>query len=171
MADAEIAAPPIRGDGLQLEEDRASQERLWTVERMALLVFAITVVVALLGFAGSGGPLADVTVEAGSGRIVHPRVLRWQTADRLEIVLTADRPRHEVVLAAPFSTWFSIETIQPRPEAALLVPRGLVLTFAADGAPRSKVVLEVRPDRPGLARYHIGIDGAEPTLLTQLVLP
>lgn len=171
MADLEIEAPRIRDDGLQLEEDRAFQERFWWGERIALGVFALIILLALLGFAGSGGPLAFRTVVSSAGNVEHARVVRWETAERLRVALNLDRPEHELVLADRFSAWFDIESIQPEPERSFVGPDGLVLQFAAGPVPTSEVVLSLRPDVPGLARYRIVLDGAEPMTVTQLVLP
>ncbi|MCB1992448.1 MAG: hypothetical protein KDG49_13410 [Geminicoccaceae bacterium] len=171
MADLVIEAPRIRDDGLQLEEDRAFQERFWRGERIALGVFAIIILLALLGFAGSGGLLGLGAVASSAGSVEHARVVRWQTPDRLRVVLTLDQAVHEVVLADPFSAWFDIETIQPEPERSFIGPHGLVLQFNTDGVPSSAVLLSVRPDAPGLARYRVVLDGAEPMTVTQLVLP
>lgn len=171
MAGLEIETPRVRDDGLQLEEDRAFQERFWCGERLALGGFALIILLALLGFAGSGGPLALRTVATSAGSVEHPRVLRWETADRLHIVMTLDQPRHQVVLADPFSAWFDIEGVQPEPESAFIGSEGLVLQFAADGVPRPEVVVRMRPNAPGLARYRIVLDGTEPMTLTQLILP
>ncbi len=171
MAETEMGSPRIRDDGLQLEEDRAFQERFWWGERMALGVFAIIILLALLGFAGSGGPLATGAVSSSAGSVEHARVVRWQTPDRLRVLLTLDQPLHEVVLADPFSAWFDTESIQPEPERSFIGPDGLVLQFNTDGGPSSAVLLSVRPDAPGLARYRVVLDGAEPMTVTQLVLP
>lgn len=49
--------PPIRPDGLQLDEHRQFQERFWTIERAAWIVFGMIVIAALAGAFGAGGRL------------------------------------------------------------------------------------------------------------------
>ena len=171
MEDTEIERPPIRADGLQIEEDRTFQERVWSSERAALGAFAVIVLAALSGLAGSGGPLAERRLATEAGTIEYPRVMRWETADRVVLRLAATRPTHEVVLFAPFADRFEIDAVQPVPLTARAGQERLSLDFASDGAAGTEVVLSIRPSAPGLVRYRIGLDGAAPVTLRHLVLP
>jgi hypothetical protein len=56
---------------LDLDEDRLFQERYWSFQRFAWVLFLFVVVGALCGLTGSGGPFSRATVEgAGGARII-----------------------------------------------------------------------------------------------------
>ncbi len=70
---------------LQVADDPSFQAAMWRVQRVAWLLFAAILVAAALGFTGAGGPFARDRLATAHGVIDHPRVLRWNTADRIEI--------------------------------------------------------------------------------------
>jgi hypothetical protein len=147
MADRE-PLPGIRPDGLQLEEDRRLQERLWTAERVAHVVFALLVAAGLAGALGAGGPLASGTREIEGGEVDHPRILRWETSE--DIVVRLDDPAApRLVLEGP-------------------VPESLALDFE----PGTRLAaLRVVPARPGLVGLGIAIGDGSAARFTLLVLP
>lgn len=58
----DISIPPVREDGLQLQEERRIQRVFWTVQRVSWFLFGVVCLVALLGFTGSGGVFQKQTV-------------------------------------------------------------------------------------------------------------
>jgi hypothetical protein len=167
----EIAQPPVRDDGLQIEEDRGFQERFWTIERWAWAVFGLIILLALAGLAGGGGFLAHTTVHLEAGRIEYPRVSRWEAADEITAFFASDSPEHRLTISPQFSKYFQIEDIQPLPDSTLVSPAGEVMVFRAEGGPPNQVVLHLRAQRPGLARYDLSLDGGAPAAATTVVLP
>jgi len=170
MAGSELQAPSVRSDGLQLEEKRSFQERFWTAERYAWILFAIVILLALAGLSGGGGYFSRGQVSAGSAEIDFPRISRWESSDELKITLTEERAVHRIVLQHPFSEYFQIEDVQPQPERLLLAGDAEVMEFAAEPGRPARATIHVRAVHPGLARYGISVDGA-PSEITTLVLP
>src|SRR3546814_10863353 len=87
--------PSIRPDGLQVEDHRGYQEKLWTVERAAWIVFIVITLAAALGATGAGGPLSRQVAVTEHGRIDYPRIARWQASDELTIEFAARSGRSE----------------------------------------------------------------------------
>jgi hypothetical protein len=170
---ADTAQPPIpiRDDGLQLEEHRGFQERFWTVERWAWLFFGLILLAALAGLAGGGGFLSHSTIVTDAGEVDYPRVSRWESADEVTVTFGLPAGEHRLTLSPQFSQFFQIEDIQPMPDQSLTSPTGEVMVFRSENGPPSKVVLHLRAQRPGLARYDISLNGGDPVGVTTLVLP
>jgi hypothetical protein len=120
MTKSEPQTPRVRPDGLQIEEKRGFQERFWIVERGAWIVFALIILLALLGFSGGGGYFSRGVVAAGEAEIDHPRISRWEASDEFRVTLREERERHRIEIQRPFSGYFQIEDIQPQPERAVL---------------------------------------------------
>ena len=171
MNKTDIARPPVRDDGLQLEEDRGFQERFWTIERWAWSAFGLILLLALAGLAGGGGFFAHATMNLEAGQIEYPRVARWESADEITAVFASDSSEHRLTLSPQFSKYFQIEDIQPLPDSTLVSPAGEVMVFRAEGGSPTQVVLHFRAQRPGLARYDLSLDGGSPAGATTVVLP
>jgi hypothetical protein len=163
--------PEIRDDGLQLDEDRQLQERIWTAERVAHVVFGLIVLAGLLGLAGSGGPLARATQAGEAGSVEYLRIARFDTAANVTIRFAAPRADHRVRIAGPFPDRAEIESVQPQPVREVAGPDGITFEFAAEAGEPASVTLRLRPTTPGVARLTIAIDDAAPFAGTMVVLP
>lgn len=162
-------APPVRPDGLQLDEDRRYQERLWTAERWAWGFFILITLAALLGATGAGGLLSRHQVITAAGDINAPRVARWQTPDHLEVRFTAGGA-HTLLLSPEFSRTFQVEAIRPQPERMVSGPDGQLVYLAGDEGP-AETFLYLTPRNPSHSQYSIVLDGAAPVALSTLTLP
>ena len=157
---------------LPLEEDRAFQERFWTLERWAWAVYGLVVLVAAVGLTGAGGPLARTTADLGGGSIEYPRVSRWQTADMLVVTFArATAERRTLTLSPGFAEAFQLAGTQPPAVAAAASSDGDELIFAVPAGETATVRLHLRANQPELARYLVRIDGGEGHSLSTLVLP
>lgn len=159
--------------GLELDEDRAFQERFWSVQRVAWLVFAAFLAAALLGLTGSGGPLSRAMLDTGAGSIDYPRVARWDTEDELRIRFAGTRDGGALTFTPDFRDLFAIEGFQPAPVDEAATQDGQRVIFdLGNGAGAREVVVAVRPLRPALgARVHLRIDDGAPLALSTTVLP
>jgi hypothetical protein len=162
---------PIRDDGLQLEEQRGFQERFWTVERWAWMIFGLILLLALAGLGGGGGFLAHTKAEMEAGEVEYPRIARWESSDEVTVTFGQPGEEHRLTLSPQFSQFFQIEDIQPLPDRSLATPAGEVMVFQSDNRAPAKVVLHMRSQRPGIARYDISLDGGSPVSVTTVVLP
>jgi hypothetical protein len=163
--------PEIRDDGLQLDEDRQLQERIWTAERIAHAVFGLVVLAGLAGLAGSGGPLARATQAGEAGSVEYVRIARFDTAADVTIRFAAGRPDHRVRIAGPFPDRAQIESVQPRPVREVAGPDGITFEFAADAAGPASASVRLRATTPGYFRMTISVDGAAPLDAAVVVLP
>jgi hypothetical protein len=171
MAEHRIKTPSIRDDGLQLEEHRAFQERFWTVERFAWIVFGLLLVAALLGFTGSGGALSRTTAHMEGGSIDHPRVARWESADEMMVSFAAGAAERRLTLSPAFSEALQVEAIQPEPQSSAASGDGAVLTFDTDPEEAAEVTIHFRALKPGLPTFEARIDDGAPVSIGLLVLP
>ena len=161
---------PVRPDGLQIRENRRLQRFHWRVQRVAWLGFIALVVAAGLGFTGGGGGFARQDLQLGPARLDLPAFSRWQRSDSMTISFAGaagDGGAREVIFGPGFLGLFMVEQITPAPMAQTTGAEGLRLRFdAAEG----KVLISVRPHRPGAGRYEVFAGGAEAAVRT-LVLP
>lgn len=169
MVGTEPQAPPIRDDGLQLDEKRGFQERFWTTERWAWVFFAVLIALALAGLTGGGGYLSAASASLGSAQADYPRITRWETSDEIVITLDAHLPEHRVELSHPFSSYFRIEDVQPMPEHSVAAQDAEVMLFRGEGNP-AKITLHLRALHPGLARFDLSVNGSSTEAMT-LILP
>lgn len=165
-----LEQPPVRPDGLQLNEHRSFQEKHWTAERVAWLAFIVIAVAAILGATGSGGVLSRGLATLDGGEVDYPRIARWATADEMTVRLAEGSGERTLLLSNDFARSFQMETVQPRPLRVDAVPDGQVLRFAAADGP-AQIVIHLLPQAPGIARFRASIDGGAPQDLTTLILP
>lgn len=165
----DVQPPPIRDDGLQLSESRSFQNRLWTLQRLAWIGFALVLLLALAGFSGSGGYFSRQTLQIGDATAVLPRVSRWQASDGLSLEVR-EASSVEVVFGPTFRDYFVIEQIQPQPDHSEAAPSGLRLRFSLSGDGTKKIDFDVRASRPGWASFDVSVGSATETVWTA-VLP
>lgn len=163
-----MTPPPIRPDGLQLDENRAFQERFWTIQRVAWGFYLLAILLALLGATGRSGPFAQGHARIGTAQITWPRITRRGTPDTLTVLLGAGTAP-ELTIGAELATVFQIESILPHPA---MESGGTPLRFAFFPDPNAPyhIAFALRAQQSGLVRYAIGI-GADSVTVTTLVLP
>lgn len=170
MAKTDTQEPPLREDGLQLQENRSFQRIFWTVERCAWIAFGLVLVLALSGLTGSGGYFATATAVLPTGTVEYSRVSRWEASDEFRVTFNGGRDTHRLTIEPVFFEYLQLEGIQPQPVRSLGSRDGVVLEFAAeDGAP-VEAVIYVRPLYAGYLNYRVALDGAA-TSLRSVILP
>lgn len=163
-------SPPIRPDGLQLDENRVFQERFWIAERGAWLFFVAFVLMALFGLTGSGGAFSSTARLAGEAKVEYPAVTRWKTSDRMTITFVRPAAGHNVAFSAAFAEAFQMEGVQPEPIETAFSDGGQILAFSADDH-RGTVTIDLRARSPGRKSFEITVDGGSPVQLSTFVLP
>jgi len=154
-----MQVPPIRDDGLQLDEKRNFHRVFWIVERVAWVVFAFILVLALLGLTGSGGYLSRITQTLSTGEVEYPRVTRWQATDELRASFKGGAQTHRLSLGYSFFESFEVEAIQPEPERTVTLPEGVAMEFAAEEGAPVNVTLHMRSLHSGWVNYRLDLDG------------
>lgn len=161
---------PLRKDGLQIDEDRSFQERFWSTERLAWVIFVLIVAAALTGATGGGGPLANGKRQIGAARIDYPVIARWTTPDTLSIQF-AEAGTAVVLLGPAFLKAFEIESIQPEPTMSTTTPEGLRLEFNVIGEGAAPIFLGIKALVAGSVRYEIGTGGTSPVTFRTFIMP
>jgi hypothetical protein len=166
-----VEEPPIRDDGLQLEENRPFQERLWSTERWAWLAFFAIIAAAIGGFTGAGGYFSHAETNLAGGTIDRPRISRWQASDTFTLRFAPGGTERRLTLSPAFAETFHLEDIQPAPERFEALPSGESMIFLVPQGAPATVWLHVRAMQPGLATYAASIDGGPPASLSTFVMP
>lgn len=168
--DKKLNCPPVRSDGLQLQEHRGFQERYWFIQRIAWCGYLVIVIVALLGLTGSGGYLHKQTVVFKGATVELPRVSRWEGSDDMKVTFSDGQTVHDLVISSAFFDRFSVEQIRPEPmqEDAMADAQGL--RFSASGDAPHKVWFDLRAMHFGWTSFRVQI-GEETRTINLLVLP
>ena len=150
---------PVRLDGLQLDERPRLQSVIWIVQRGLWILWLITVLAALAGATGQGGPLADQTLRAPMAMLDSPRITRRLASDRITLRFAAPRTAHSLILPPDFLAGFEIDSITPRPAREIASPQGVLLHFNALGPPPHHIDLSLRARQIGILETTLTLDG------------
>src|SRR3546814_6402804 len=122
------------------------------------------------GITGAGGVLSRQVAALDGDKIDHPRIARSEAADEMTVRFAPGSGPRTLLLSSTFAQSFQIESIQPQPSRVEAVPEGQIMHFdAADGP--TQVVLHLRPQHSGLARYRASLGGGVAEDLSTLILP
>lgn len=163
--------PTIRKDGLQLNEHRSFQERYWCAQRVAWLGFGAVILLAILGFTGSGGPFHSQRILFADAVATVPRISRWDTSDELTITFLGPDSGRDLTISAAFFDGFAVDGLQPAPARSALRSGGQTLRFDVDEAePPHTIRLSLRAAHIGWRRFDLVLNG-EVRPVQLLVLP
>jgi hypothetical protein len=165
-----MQAPPIRDDGLQVEDKRRLQRFFWSLERIAWAVFALVLLLAILGLTGSGGYFARATATFPAGEADYPQVSRWEASDELIIRFSEGADTRRLTLSPEFFYYFEVGGMQPEPERSFTGGNGVVMEFSAEQGAPVNVAIYVRALHPGKVDYRIGLDG-DAAAASTIILP
>ncbi|MCA1491993.1 hypothetical protein [Sinorhizobium alkalisoli] len=163
--------PPIRPDGLQIDEHRPFQEKFWKAERIGWAGFGLLLLFALLGLTGSGGVFSRITIDFGDGYVDVPRFSRWQASDSLTASLPPGDSERRFTVAPAFFRTFQIEDIVPPPFATENGSDGTVYRFRSDPEAPLALTVHLRAQEPGIASYRVGVNGEAMQTTRTIVWP
>lgn len=169
-SDTRLAIPETRPDGLQLDERRGNQRRLWRMQRMAWVCFGLIMLLAVLGLTGSGGMLHKQTVDFAVATVEVPRISRWEGSDDMVVTFRSPAQGHDVTITQPFFDRFMIERIQPEPDRNDLRSSAQTMSFPARDDPPHHVTFDIRAMHFGWTSFDMTIAG-ETRRISLLVLP
>jgi len=160
-------------DDLDIIENRAWQERFWSIQRLAWILMLLILVSAVLGATGSGGPLATGHVDVAGGVVHYPRIARWQTTSELTVELPSQaQGPTDVQLSKDLLEVFSVESMSPLPREASTTPAGHRYTFDVNGDRRKTIVFFLRPMRAALpSRGKVTVGNGPSATLNFVILP
>lgn len=163
--------PPVRPDGLQIEENRAFQESFWRAERTAWFFFGLALITATLGITGSGGFLARQVATFDNGSVEVPRFSRWEASDTLNATLAGGGEERSLTLSPEFFQTFQVEDIDPPPISAEGSGDGLLYRFRSGSSQPLELTLHLRSQAPGIVSYRASINGEPPQAVRTIVWP
>ncbi|GBF04458.1 hypothetical protein DAERI_020055 [Deinococcus aerius] len=146
---------------LQLEQDLAFQYRSWTWQRLGWVVMALLVVAAFLGLFGDG-PLSEGQRTAGGEvTLAYQRFARVENQSPLRLVVQVPGREVKITLSRDYADDVQVQTVTPQPDAMTSSPDGLSLTFQPERPGPLPITLFVEPERPGVGRGKLSVDGAQ----------
>lgn len=169
-----MAAEQGKSGGLQVNEDRAWQEKFWTAQRVGWIFMALVIVVAILGLTGKGGPLASASARNAVGTIDYPRITRWQSDEEVKVRLEPSAAgKVDLLLSPSFARLFSIKSVTPEPSSVAATGAGQLYTFeVGPGAGEKTISFNVTAGRPALGQpVEARIGNSQPVRMNVTVLP
>lgn len=151
---------------IEIEEHIDYQRIFWRIQRVGWVLLAALLVASGLGLLGSGGPLHDEVLGAGSAfRVEHPRVQRMSSEfeARFEV---ADADSLTLTFPARFFEEHRVEGWVPEPASSKAEGDNVQLTFEGVSA-----ILHAKPLTVGRKAITVREAGGEIRDMSYLVLP
>jgi hypothetical protein len=151
--------------------DETFQQRWWRAERIA---WGALVVILLAGLSGAfgRGSLSKATARGGALTIEYERLARYKTPTPFTVDAAA--PGDEVVLfvgQALLST-AKLSDVVPTPTEMRAGGDGVRLVFRKQqGATSVRAQMTFEPQRAGVVKGRVGLDGGEQLEVRQLIFP
>ena len=161
---------------LELNQDLDFQRRSWKVQRVAWVLMALFVLVAVLGLLGGGGPLSSTTggSEADGLRIEYDRFLRQGKPSSFDIRAQAAEGENQLRLwiERSYLSSFQLEQIVPEPSQTETHSEQLIFTFDLT-QPGDSIELnfELRPERVGSISGKVGIEDGPALEINHFIYP
>lgn len=163
--------PPVRRDGLQIDEHRGFQEKFWKAERIAWIGFGVFILLALLGVTGSGGLQARMKLAFNDGFVEVPRFSRWESPDSLNALLPPGKGDHRLAIGSNFFRAFQVEDIDPQPLSSEGSSDAIVYHFQADADQPLALTMHLRSQNPGIVKYQVSVNGGPAQTARTIVWP
>jgi hypothetical protein len=168
-----MSASQRHGD-LEIVQDARLQEIVWAWQRFMWIVFAGTILLALLGLFG-GGPIGRTTLGNPGGRLVieYDRFSRIQSPSSLDLEF---RPLQNVSsriwVNRDYVERAGFQPVSPTPEREIAGPDGTTFVMAASPVGRPvRVRFRLNPEGPGFLRARVRLDDGPEVGFTQVVYP
>ena len=165
-----------RYEGLEVEEDLSFERRTWKFQRIGRICLALFLLLAFLGFTGSG-PMSNASSssEGDALQVSYERFDRTNSLSTFEVQFTPDLVSNgelEVWISSSFITSVRIEQITPEPDSVESDSDRYVYTFAVAALDRpAPISFQFRPEKPGLANAELGVVDGPEVSVRQVVFP
>lgn len=155
-------------------EDLAFQERWWKFENIVWSIFALLLVLDLLGFFGRGwAAKAQGHTDDGTLQIKYERIERTMTPSVMIVHFgpnAAVNGKYKLFVSSSVVGELGNQRIAPEPESSAVGDGGFVYTFPALGDPAT-VSFSLEPASPGIYHWKMGIPGQELLQKQVVVVP
>jgi len=171
MASAgEVASKPVEDLGHKVDgavsvgEDLEFQERWWKFENIVWALFALLLVLDLLGVFGRGwAAKAKAQTSDGALHVSYERIERTMTPSVMQVRFgpnVAVDGKYKLFVSASVVGGLGNQRIAPEPESSAVGQGGFVYTFPALGQP-AVVTFSLEPASPGIYHWTIGVPGGQ----------
>ena len=181
MASAgDVATRPVEDLGHKVDgavsvgEDLEFQERWWKFENTVWAIFAVLLVLDLLGVFGRGWA-AKAKADTGDGalHVKYERIERTMTPSVLQVQFgpnAAVDGKYKLFVSGSVVGELGNQRIAPEPESSAVGQGGFVYTFPALGQP-AVVTFSLEPASPGTYDWKMGVPGGEMIQKRVVVVP
>jgi hypothetical protein len=176
----EVATRPVEDLGHKVDgtvsvgEDLEFQERWWRFENIVWGVFAVLLVLDLLGVFGRGwAAKAKAGTSDGALSIRYERIERTMTPSVMRVRFgpnAAVDGKYKLYVSGSVVGELGNQRIAPQPESSAVGQGGFVYTFPALGQP-AVVSFSLEPASPGIYHWKIGVPGGEMMEKRVVVVP
>lgn len=160
-------------DDLEVDEDPDFESVMWRIRRVVWLLVPVGLAAGLAGAFGSGAlSRAELRDRSGRPSLEYERILHFRTPSQLVLHAGQGTGADGQVRVSIAKSWIDaveLEGVVPEPEAAQSRSSDVRYTFAA--VPPASFRLQFTPARIGLVRGEVAVDGTDPVVFQQLVLP
>ncbi|MDP9813493.1 protein-L-isoaspartate(D-aspartate) O-methyltransferase [Rhizobium tibeticum] len=139
-----------------VEDHSLFQRRVWAVQRLAWILFAILLVACLLGLLGRGGLFSSQTVTLAGASLEIPSISRWNAPDEIRVTFASSADARTLLVNKQFFEAFSVETIDPPPMTTIASHGRVGYAFPPDMDAETVVVLRLQTQFPWLHEFEIG---------------
>lgn len=171
-----MASSPVRIGDIEINQDLATQEKTWIIQRVGWGGMALIVIAALTGVFGNG-PLArtEITDDQQTLRLSYDRIGRYEGELFLQLVLTAETTktgRVTVTIDRTYWTSHAVEQIIPEPLTTSIGSDGFLYTFEVDTPSMpAMIAFRLRPKYLGALDGRIRVNDAGTLQLHQFIFP
>ncbi|PLS77907.1 MAG: hypothetical protein CYG59_21275 [Chloroflexi bacterium] len=166
---------PQVGD-LQVSQDLDFQERSWRVQRIGWTIFSLILLAAFVGLLG-GGPLSAASAggENEPLEVQYARFARHRSPTQIEVKLqpgavSGDEAR--VWVDSQYLDGVELQNIVPEPDSAEAAPDRMIYVFKVNqGDQPTSITFNVMPERAGVRKVRVGLDGGATLNFRQIVYP
>jgi hypothetical protein len=151
---------------IEIEEHMDYQRTFWRIQRVGWVLLVALLVASGLGLLGSGGPLHEEILGAGSAfRVEHPRVQRLSSEFTARFEL-AGADSLSILLPTRFFEDHRLDSWTPEPVSATAEGDEIRFTFEGGNA-----ILRAQPQSIGRKAITVREAGGERRDMSYLVLP
>jgi len=180
MAMTDVKTKPVEDlghkvdDAISVGEDLDFQERWWKFENVVWSIFAVLLVMDLLGVFGRGVlAKAQASTPDGALLVKYERIERTLTPSVMRIDFqpgAAHAGVYKLYVSASVIQELGNQRIAPEPQVSAVGDGGYVYTFPALGQPAS-VSLSLEPASPGIYHFTLRVPGGQSLERTIVVVP
>ncbi len=165
---------PKINDDLAVGSDLEFQRRWWKFENVTWWLFAVIVLMDILGCFGRG-PLANAKVQTPDGtmKIKYERIERLSTPSLITIEFGGSAIKDEklqLLVSESLVKRLGNQRVVPQPAVSRLGDSKIMYTFPANRLPAS-VQFSLEPSEVGISHLTLQVPGADEAKLTIFVMP